>query len=130
MEQPEVIKAIQRRHSQLEVEINELKKEFKVMIVDKTIPLENRWRAFTTASAFLKDTHPWCINAKSIQHLLNQHHDGDNIGQVLDCDRHSVVHASDMVNELKQFGWFKLEDEIALKEELLSLNLGSWTYDW
>lgn len=88
------------------------------MIVDKSIPLENRWRAFTTASSFLKKHETSCVRFQALD--FNK----------FEPERRETLRTSHIIEWCENADWCTPKMVIEFKEEILSMNLGSWINDW
>lgn len=120
--------------------IAELKEEFKLFIVDKDIPLTERWNTFVAGNDALKDFDSCIYNFESLPE--------DFIGYdcTIHAERHETISTKDIVERIQEIadevaecgdpdGYYKdfVEGNInidALKEEILAANLGSFEYDW
>lgn len=113
----------------------ELIKEFKEYVVDKTIPLESRWDLFISSD--LGEERDYILRLKSYN--LDRYYDRSW------CEKHDIIEPGYLFEYIEEY---ELEDcepedddyadlkaglEITInniKEELLSLFIKSWRFDW
>ncbi len=118
-------------------EVANAKLQFEQDIVNKSFTLEERWGSFITAPNYLKNHEDYITRFEEFGY------DGDN-----DHDRGYVVDAEQIVGSVKddefgevypEFDWvdssiyhnFPDSDNVkAFKEHLLSMNFGSYKFDW
>ncbi len=111
--------------------IAELKLAFEAYIKNQDYPLDERWSAFCQANDALKNHfssyHDFmCMDNGAIKYD----------GWLLHVERNETVHTEFIVelaesyNEERYDPDMRVVDVDALKEEILSLNLGSYEYDW
>jgi hypothetical protein len=134
---------------QMRQTVKEVKHDFETFIVDKSVPLDERWSVWEDAPNELKDHQSWIVRFKNL-------HD-DAIGYdalIRHAERHETVHITDLFESLEEcfaeyqegepdgtcewsLRWYKNKKKVfenfdmdALKEEILEMNLGSFEYDW
>lgn len=114
--------------------IAKFKDIFAKYIAEKSIPLDERWNAFVLAEHELKNHNTYVTTFKSLPEDFIMD-DGP-----IQMERHETMDAVSLVERVEGV----MEDNqdeyseealnavtiISLKEELLALNLGSFTYDW
>lgn len=118
--------------------IETLKEEFASTIADTDIDLEERWDLFVKAPDFLKEHRGWVEDFKAFPCEITWYDD-------FSIEKHEIVYTAGIVERIvedfiyaerysgtskfKKMG-FTSETVEKLKEEILSMNLGSFTYDW
>ncbi len=116
--------------------IAELKPAFEAYIKNQDYPLDERWSAFCQANDTLKNHMSYVQRFNS---LGDTNHGDRAIGY--DCwlrhvERYELVDIKDIIesaecyNEERDDPDMRVVDVDALKEEILSRNLGSYEYDW
>lgn len=110
-------------------QIADLRVKFEAYIADQSIPLEDRWDAFVTAPQSLKDFDYYMPQFKSLPEDFIMY-DGP-----IHMDRHQTMDTDDLVDNVQvlkdcNYECYQGINIDALKEEILALNLGSFTYDW
>jgi hypothetical protein len=112
----------------LNKQIEAIKGEFATYIADKSIPLDERWEVFMNAPANLRETSPWIQRFKGLPE--------DFIGYdgPVYAERHQTVDMEFILDILGEIEEYDVDpddiDIIAFKEDVLSKNLYSFTYDW
>lgn len=109
---------------------------FEAFIKNQDYPLDERWSAFVQAGDYLKNHMSYVQRFKT----LGDTEYGDlSIGY--DCwlqhaeryeviDTQSIIEWAECYNEERDDPDMRVVDVEALKEEILSRNLGSYEYDW
>ena len=109
-----------------------LKQELEQYITDKSVSLEDRWDLWISAPSTLKIVEPWIVHFKSLpEHFIM--YDGE-----LHAERYQTIYTYEIIDKLEEGDWNSVEqvsipydiDIDAVKEEILSHNLGSFVYDW
>ena len=116
-----------------------LKEDFARVIADTELPLEERWDLFVKAPDFLKEYKGWVEDFKAFPCEITWYDDFNK-------ERHETVDTVSIVESIVEdvkysggdFEKSKLctrlgitpDVLVALKEEILSKNLGSFVYDW
>ena len=136
--------------AQMNATVAAVKHDFETFIIDKTIPLDERWDVWALAPSELKNDQSWIVR-------FNNLHD-DAIGYdgvIRNAERHETVHIDDLMDSIEEslaefaegppdasksewaHRWYKQKQKVfedfdldALKEEILEMNLGSFEYDW
>jgi hypothetical protein len=107
------------------VEVNKklesLKKEFAEVIVDKSIPLEDRWQFWRGSDDKLKNTESWNVYFETI--------DTEKVMYDMYASRHETI-TSERIKENIEDGDKTEEALIAFQEEVLERNLYSFCFDW
>lgn len=112
--------------------IAELKPAFEAYIKNQDYPLDERWSAFCQANNAMKNYGHYYYEFKSLNEgaLMDE-------GWLLHVERREVVDTERIVeaaecynDDMEGHGEDRLIDVDALKEEILSHNLGSYEYDW
>lgn len=94
----------------------------EVYYKNKAFPLKDRWNVFCSAPHDTK-------NHESYVHHFPSQFESIVDKYVSDLERHRVMHLNDFVEWVEECEDFpELIDE--LKEYVLSINLGSFCYDW
>lgn len=116
-----------------EIVSDQVKDVFEKFIADKSIPLNDRWVIWVNAPKSLKR------HEKYIYHWVNTEFDDGVMydGYLYWTERYSVVdiawvfeHISEMdEDDLVRYG---ISEQMIIdeKEKILSINLGSYVYDW
>ncbi len=111
----------------------ELKQKYVNYIKDKSISLDDRWRVFESAPT------DWKIHERYLQHFDVE---DELLGRDIlwwddfDIEKGQTVNMQEWVNDLSNLkvlrAWGYEGDEVAnaFKEEVLSMNLGLFKYDW
>lgn len=123
----------------------QVKKKFEAIIVDKEIPLNQRWQFFIDAPSALKNQEAWIQHFKVLDRLEK------NISwyDEFNTDKYQTVYMADIIHstedniayyvehpKVKPYGKLAkhfLDDPSIIdewKEEILSRNLDSFVYDW
>lgn len=134
------IEEYNRRKNQLQTEAQNLKKEFEAVIVNKEIPLLERWKIFINADDDFKNHSDWIHSAQSdgMQYIMDNWFDAPEV-----YGRGKQIDIADMLCDCVGEEEFypenfcrtkSIEDAMILLEqaleEILSENLGSFCYDW
>jgi hypothetical protein len=115
-------------HTQLiEAHIKVLKPLFEVFIRNKEVPLETRWNLWVSSPEYLKNKEYWIIELKSLPHV-NWYSDY-GIDRHMTFTPHTLVE-DDIDTEEENFTKDLTDEQIALMEELLELNLYSFVNEW
>lgn len=109
-----------------------LKQELEQYITDRNIALEDRWDVWVDAPSALKNHESYIIHLKSLPEDFIMY-EGE-----YPVERHQTVNTSDIIECIKEGSWDRVTgnpvpyniDINAVKEEIISLNLGSFVYDW
>ncbi len=116
--------------------IESFREEFTSFIQDKDIPLEKRWKVFADAPSDLKNHDTSLVRFN----CLGQDDIGYE-GRVCHLERYQTVTTNQLVENYMDYLFCRRDysldtqlwefPEIALlMEEILAMNLGSFTYDW
>ena len=108
----------------------ELQKRYLMYIVDKSVPLEDRWKVFGAAPSDWKK-HDSYIQHFTVEKMLP----GGEISWYDDfyVEKYQTVYMFDFLSDCREYsGGEDWTDEIvdAFKEEVLLRNLGSFKFDW
>lgn len=109
-------------------QIESTKKMVAEYFKDTSVPLEERWAVFEITPNCFKETGDWITRLKSLPE--------DHIGYdgPFFTDRYSEVDMLAVVNNIEENyeedDYYSAIDLNAVKEEILQMNLGSFTYDW
>lgn len=120
-------------------EVQALKDAFCQIIKDPTYPLEQRWQLFKNAPGEYRNHSSWYWNSKALG--------GVSWFDDFYYEKYQTVHSVSLVERVEDalntrdkdhsLIWLEriFRDDIpentdAIKEEILSLNLGSWVFDW
>jgi hypothetical protein len=134
------IDQMQEESRKLKERANQLRVDFKKIMSDKSIPLDDRWDMFIKAPSDLKGHQSYVWDSKILGRDFNWYTD-------YSCERHQEVDLIEFVENLEEdFNAIaegedaaymfteKFEDtpEVveALKEEILADNIASFTFDW
>lgn len=134
---------------QMRETVKAVKSDFEVFIVDKSIPLDERFDVWLSAPTELKNHQSWIVHFKCLHDdavgydgfVYNaERHETVQIDELFDCIKESYAEYLEgepdgtcdwslrwYKNKQKVFENFNLSD---LKEEVLEMNLGSFEYDW
>lgn len=111
-----------------------VKAEFKVYIVNKELPLEERWKVFCEAPDSLKDTSDWIEHFKHIeggQKFEDRLYDSVNRGEKVHIPFHFELIEEDIkylpADEDREYS---VETITALKEYFLSKNWQTINFNW
>jgi hypothetical protein len=109
--------------------IKSLQITFNSYIQDKDVPLEQRWKHFCKANYAFKTHNAYGSDFKSLPDDLIMY------GGPIHMERYQVMTAEELINRIEGFVSEPEYDEIyvdidAVKEEILSNCLGSFTFDW
>lgn len=116
-----------------EIVKDQVKEHFVNFIVDKSIPLNDRWTIFVNAPDELKDQHSW------IYHWVTKVFDDGVMydGSIKWVEKYETVYMKDVferISEMEESELVELgvtEEIISTeKEKILSLNVGSYRYYW
>jgi hypothetical protein len=112
----------------LNKQIADIKEEFVAYIKDKNIPLEVRWEVFMKVPANLRGTSPWFERFEGLPEEFIGY-DGP-----VYAERHQTVDMEFILDILGEIEDCDVDpagiDIVAFKEDVLSKNLYSFTYDW
>jgi len=101
----------------------ELKAELRTIIVDKSIPLEDRWNLFIESE--LGEHDGYYQEPPGINWNKKTLYDDFN------CDKYNTLHVDIMLERALEGKMFEtLEDEIAFKEYFLENFIKSFQNDW
>jgi hypothetical protein len=135
------IQEMQSKLDQYQQLLKEIKKDYQSVIIDKNIPLDERWEFFKNAPAELKQHSPYGFHLSAFPSSWNWYSD-------YDCERHQTVDLFDLVSELEEdverladgddAMFFYTEKVLKnnpnavseIKEEMMRLNVSSFTFDW
>lgn len=135
------IQEMQSKLTQYQQLLGEIKKDYQSVIIDKSIPLDERWEFFKSAPAELKQHSPFSFHLQAFPSSWNWYSD-------YDCERHQTIDLFDLVSELEEDAeslangdeamYFYTEKILnknpnavsEIKEEMMSLNISSLTHDW
>lgn len=120
---------IVEKFKQIKAQLESLKIGFQKFIVDQSVPLDERWQAWVEAPSDIKNH---CSYMEYFQSLPEDFimYDGP-----YHAERYKTIKMLNLVEHIER-GINCEEDEYvsidlnALKEEILSKNLASFTYDW
>lgn len=131
---------IRKRLFDIQIYINNARAEFEAIIKDQTYPLADRWNLFRDAPEGFRGTESSIWQPKALAQFGSGGHEWD---QLLWTDRYRTINLVDMIDEAidledidKTREYFdddasiQVEDYIALVEEMLACNVGSFVYDW
>lgn len=108
---------------EIKAQLEALKIGFQKFIVDQSIPLDERWQAWVDAPADVKNHKGW------IEHFTNLPEDFIMYDGPYHAERYETVKMLNLVERIEEAEYMSI-DLNALKEEILSKNLASFTYDW
>lgn len=114
-----------RRYALHQEQTGQFASEFASLIADRSFTLDDRWYVFVNASDDLKTRDSWIWRPNAIP--------GRDWFEDVGIDqRGERVSTAEMVDCIEDWSpaWATPELIVALKEEILQLNLGSWCYDW
>lgn len=137
------IQEMQSKIAQYQQLLGEIKKDYQAVIIDKSIPLDERWEFFKNAPSDLKRNSPYGFNPKALGNNWNWYSD-------YDVERYQTVDLFDFVSELEEDSEVDLEEGdmeylyyhtekilkknpnavAELKEEMMQFNISSFTFDW
>lgn len=148
----ELAQRVKEAVEQMNATVRAVKHDFETFIVDTTVPLDERFEVWTDAPNELKNHQGWIVHFKTL------HDDAIGYdGYIRHADRHETVHIDDLLDAIQdgfadyeaykeepptdesswEYRYFKKKEKIfeefdlaAFKEEVLSMNLGSFEYDW
>lgn len=136
----EVLSTFEMFFSEYRAAVEMMRQQFTTVITDKSIPLNERWELFKKAPTELKETTCWVVNFNTLNEAEGGHVSWYDMFGV---DRHQTVEMLDIIERLEEiieYGQTKIKakqffiDNPAklddLKEEILSMNLQSFVYDW
>ena len=109
-------------------QIEEIKYEFSKYIADTSIPLEERWEVFMKAPEVLHNKDIWKTRFKGVP--------SDFVGNdgPLYAERHMEVDIQQYMEVLENPDDYNYDpsdvDIVAFKEDVLSRNIYSYTFDW
>lgn len=113
----------------LNYSIGILKEEYLSYIKDKEYSIDSRWNVFCEAPDAMKE------NATDNVHFFSLPDDFIRYDMPRHAFRRALVSVYDIVNCVDDYNDFELNesrliDVNALKEEILSMNIGSFVFDW
>ena len=103
----------------------ETKVYFEEYIKDTSIPLEERWEVWVEAPMALKGTDTCCTNT-----FKGLPEDYIGYGFPFSVERYQTSSTLELLECVECNGNNLAIDIVALKEDILARNLGSFTYDW
>lgn len=137
----EKLAEIQNRISSVQKEMHSIKNDFQALIKNVDIPLDERWAVFKMAPSELKHGYSW------VQHFDFEDSFAEIVGEEFTwydtfyAERHQTVYASNILNHLEdrivkegkdisEYNWVTHDIIRTFKEEVLSLAMESFVYDW
>ena len=120
---------IGQKMKEIKTQLEILKIGFQRFIVDQSLPLDERWQAWVDAPADVKN------HSYRIEYFKTLHGDFIMYDGPYHADRYETVKMVNLVERIEEGIACEEEDYVgidlnALKEEILSKNLVSFTYDW
>lgn len=138
----EKLEALNKKKQALNAEFKSAEKEFAVLIVDKNVPLVERWKIFCAAPDEIKHHDCWLpTRGAGLEYAINQFCNAPEIygrGKKIDTAKmfEECVHEGKLYPEnFTEYKSTKTPEEIEALlidalEQILSMNLGSFCYDW
>lgn len=120
---------IGEKMKEIKAQLEVLKTGFQKFIVDQSVPLDERWQAWLDAPAECKNQKGW------IEHFTTLPGDFIMYDGPYHAERYETVKMADFIERVEEGIACEEEEYVsidlnALKEEILSKNLASFTYDW
>ena len=102
----------------------EFKTILEAFITNKEIPLETRWGLWVKSPVEMKNVDRWCHEFECLPGYFFED------DQPYHLEKHETVECSLLVEMLMEDLAEHVVDIVALKEEILTKNLHSFTWDW
>jgi len=118
-----MIEEIKGRIEELQSSIEKVKAEFRAVITNKDIPLDERWDFFVRSPDILKEHQNWIAHFDIEKETDFSYYDDFYF------ERYQTIHTSDLVERVEEREKFA-NYVVPLKEEILHKNLGGFQYDW
>lgn len=129
-----MIEAIRGKFRQMEKMVKDVRTEFETVIKDTTISLDDRWKLFKQAPEELRGTDSWIWVPDT---FAKYNKDWEDLAWV---ERYKVINVIDRIDGYEGEDLIVIDGEegiyqdpewiLELKEEVLRLNIGSFTFDW
>jgi len=133
------IEAIRELMAEVQIQISSARDSFTEAIKDKSIPLADRWDLFSAAPEGFRGHHTWIWHPEALRSLGRREWDA-----LTYPERYQDIDVTDLVNDridLRNPENDDLDNDevgegvtreimIALMEEMLEKNIGSFTFDW
>ena len=133
---------VRQKLEEVQDTINGAMAEFTQVIKDKSIPLGDRWDLFVGAPEGLRGSHSYIWHPRALARLGRGGHEWEPL---IWTERYMTVDLTELFDDFIDFhddsdpGSFYTDDEttkitrdvlIALAEEILENNYGSFEFDW
>ncbi|AVH84965.1 hypothetical protein RsoM2USA_36 [Ralstonia phage RsoM2USA] len=132
---------IQGRISSIQKELIAIEKDFREIIKDTSIPLDERWSVFKYAPSELKHAYSW------VQHFSFEESFQEAVGTEFTwydefyAERHQTIDTFNILDHLEErrqhegdevstYSWVTQDVIDKFKEEVLALAMLSFVYDW
>lgn len=136
----EKIKAYNQAKKDLEKQAKDLKSDFEKYLINKSIPLVERWEFFVNADDGFKNhkSSIWRANSEGMQYVMDNWFNAPEVygrGKKIetseifgDCVHHGNIYPENFSYKMQKEDAQELLEEAL--EEILNNNLGSFCFDW